>query len=100
MVGKPKSPNKLLAPRKKHTRKPYTVRDKETRGITYKEPAFIGSFWSDYNMDQVQAMTDQELMQAIDKFLDGFIARSIKRDRYWDFPIKEQYLRIASLPKK
>jgi hypothetical protein len=51
-------------------------------------------------MDQIQTMSDEEVMEAIDKFLDKLIARAIKNDKNWNFPILDQYLRIASLPKK
>lgn len=97
MVGRPKKPGSV--PKKVPLRK-NNVRTLETRGITYKEPAFIGSFWRDHTMDQIQNMTDEELMQTIDIFLDKLIARAIKNDKNWNFPILDQYLRIASLPKK
>ena len=51
-------------------------------------------------MDQIQNMSDEETNQTIETFLDNMIARAIKNDRLWDFPILDQYLRIASLPKK
>ena len=51
-------------------------------------------------MDQIQSMTDEELMQKIDEFLDQLIARGIKSNKNWDFPITPNYLRIAPLPKK
>jgi hypothetical protein len=97
MVGRPKDPRK--APKKAPLRK-NNVRTLETRGITYKEPAMIGSFWRDHTMDQIQAMSDEELIQTIDIFLDKLIARAIKNDRNWSFPILDAYLRIASLPRK
>ena len=97
MVGRPKKPGSI--PKKEPTRK-NKVRTLETRGITYKEPSIIGSFWRDHTMDQIQDMSDEELMQAIDIWLDKMVARALKNDKMWDFPIKEQYTRIASLPKK
>ena len=97
MVGRPKDPRK--APKKAPLRK-NKVRTLETRGITYKEPAFIGSFWRDHTMDQIQDMSDEEVIQTIDIFLDKLIARAIKNDRNWSFPILDAYLRIASLPRK
>jgi hypothetical protein len=97
MVGRPKKPGSI--PKKEPIRK-NKVRTLETRGITYKEPAIIGSFWRDHTMDQILNMTDEELMQAIDIFLDKLIARAINNDKKWDFPILDGYLRIASLPKK
>ena len=97
MVGRPKKPGSI--PKKAPTRK-NNVRPLETRGKTYKEPAMIGSFWRDYTMDQILNMTDEEVMEAINTHLDNMIARAIKNDKMWDFPILDGYLRIASLPKK
>ena len=97
MVGRPKKPGSV--PKKAPLRK-NNVRTLETRGITYKEPAFIGSFWRDHTMDEIESMTDEEVNQTIETFLDKMIARAIKNDRLWNFPILDQYLRIASLPKK
>jgi hypothetical protein len=45
-------------------------------------------------------MTDEELNQTIETFLNKLIARSIKNDKLWDFPVTDSYLRIASLPRK
>jgi hypothetical protein len=97
MVGRPKNPNR---PPKKAPIRKNNVRPLEERGKTYKEPAMIGSFWRDYTMDQILNMTDEEVMEVINKHLDGMIARAIKNDRMWDFPILDGYLRIASLPRK
>jgi hypothetical protein len=96
MVGRPnKSGNVKRVPIRKNK-----VRTLERRGISYKEPAIIGSFWRDHTMDQIQSMTDDEVIQTIDIFLDKLIARAIKNDKNWSFPILDAYLRIASLPKK
>ena len=97
MVGRPSKPGSV--PKKAPVRK-NKVRTLETRGITYKEPAMIGSFWRDHTMDQIQNMTDEELMQAIDTFLDGMIKRAIGYNKNWDYPILNGYLRIAPLTKK
>lgn len=97
MVGRPK---KLGSIPKRAPNKSYNVKTLELRGKTYKEPSMIGSFWRHHTMDQILAMSDEQVMQAIDKFLDDLIERAIKNDKNWDYPIKEQYLRIASLPKK
>jgi hypothetical protein len=97
MVGRPSKPGSI--PKKAPLRK-YKVKNLEPRGKTYKEPSMINSFWRKHTMDQIEDMTDEELIQAIDKFLDELIGRAIKNDRNWDFPILDAYLRIASLPKK
>lgn len=97
MVGRPKDSRK--APKKEPVRK-NNVRPLELRGKTYKEPVILGSFWRDHTMDQILNMSDEEVMEAINIHLDGMIARAIKNDKKWDFPILDAYLRIASLPKK
>jgi len=98
MAGRKRLPDHLLKyPRpgsKPRVRKEYNMRAVEERGITYKEPILIKSFWKDYTMDQVLNMTDEELIQAIDKYLDEFAARQIKNDKAWDFPIKPEYLTL------
>ena len=98
MAGRKKLPDHLLKyPRKgskPRQRAEYKIRAVEQRGITYKEPLLIKSFWKDYTMDQIQSMTDEEIMQAIDKYLDGFIFRQTKQDKAWDFPIRPEYLAI------
>lgn len=104
MAGRKKLPDHLLKyPRKgtnKGLRKPYKTRAVEQRGLTYKEPLIIKSFWQDYTMDQIQSMSDEEIMQAIDKYLEGFIYRQQKQDKLWDFPIRKEYLTIAPYQNK
>lgn len=101
MAGRKKLPDHLLKyPRKKPSQVKYKQREAEQRGITYKEPLLIKNFWKDYKMDQIQSMSDEEILQAIDKYLDGFIYRQQKRDKLWDFPIKPEYLAIAPYSKK
>lgn len=98
MAGRKKLPDdQLKRPRKgskPRVRSEYKMREAEQRGITYKEPIIIKSFWKDYNMDKVMAMSDEELIQAIDKYLDGFVYRQEKANKFWDFPIKKEYLAI------
>lgn len=98
MPGRKKLPDHLLKyPRpgsKPRKRAEYNMKVVEPRGITYKEPLMIKSFWKSHSMDQVQNMTDEELIQAIDKFLEGFIYRQTKMTKGWDFPIKPEYLSI------
>ena len=96
MVGRPNKSGKVKKPPIRKNK----VRTLETRGITYKEPVLIGSFWRDHTMDQIQAMTDEQVNETIETFLEKMIARAIKNDRLWSFPITDSYIRIASLPKK
>jgi hypothetical protein len=44
-------------------------------------------------------MSDEQLIQAIDKYLDGFVKRQVKQNKLWDFPIRPEYLTIASRDK-
>ena len=98
MPGRKKKPDhELKYPRKgskPRVRGEYNMKAVETRGITYKEPLMIKSFWKSHTMDQIQNMSDEELIQAIDKFMDGFIYRQTKGKKGWDFPIKPEYLAI------
>jgi len=97
MVGRPRRSGSI--PKKVPLRK-NNVKTIEPRGKTSKEPSLIGSFWRNHTMNQIENMTDKEVIDTIDIFLDKMIARAIKNDRLWDFPISDAYLRIASLPKK
>lgn len=98
MAGRKKLPDHLLKnPRpgsKPRVRKEYNLKAVEPRGITYKEPLIIKSFWKEYGMNQIEQMSDEELSQAIDKFLEGFIYRQKKMKKDWDFPIRPEYLAI------
>lgn len=98
MPGRKKLPDHLLKyPRqgsKPRVRKEYNLKAVEPRGITYKEPLMIKSFWKEYGMNQIEQMTDEELNEAIEKFMDGFIYRQKKQKKDWDFPIKPEYLSI------
>jgi hypothetical protein len=44
-------------------------------------------------MDQVMAMTPEELDQAIDKFIDDFAYRQTKNNKRWDFPLLQIHTR-------
>ncbi len=95
-MGRKRLPDdQLKYPRKGSSNKIYNIKAVEPRGKTYKEPVIIKSFWQNHTMDQVIAMSDEEIMQAIDKYLEGFIHRQKKVNKHWDFPIKPEYLAIA-----
>jgi hypothetical protein len=98
MAGRKKLPDHLLKnPRpgsKPRVRKEYNLKAVEPRGITYREPWIIKSFWKEYGMNQIEQMSDEELSQAIDKFLEEFIYRQKKQKKDWDFPIRAEYLAI------
>ena len=67
-------------------RAPYNTKPVELRGFAGKEPRMVKSFWTTYNMDQVIAMTPEELDIAIDKYLEDFAYRQIKNDKRWNWP--------------
>ena len=73
----------------------YKPRQMEQKGITYKEPIMIKSFWSEHTIDQIQSMSDDELNETVDNFMNKFIDRQMKRNIFWNFPIESEYLRIA-----
>jgi hypothetical protein len=101
MAGRKRLPDHLLKyPRKGSSEKEYNIRPVEQRGITYKEPVIIKSFWKEYSMDQIMSMSDEEIIEAVDRYLDEFIHRQNKRDKQWNFPIKIEYLAIAPYNKK
>ena len=98
MAGRKKLPDHLLKYPRKGTRirkrKEYNMKAVEQRGITYKEPILIKSFWKEYTMDQVIIMSDDEIIQAIDKYIDEFAKRQLKINKQWDFPLKDEYLAL------
>jgi len=74
-------------------RAPYKTKPVEPRGFAGQEPRMIKSFWSTYTMDQVIAMTPEELDVAIDKYLDDFAHRQIKNDKRWNWPTLQVHSR-------
>jgi hypothetical protein len=104
MAGRKRLPDHLLkAPRKgegPRKRAPYNIKPEEERGKQGPEPLVIKSFWKEYSMNQIEAMTDEEIMQAIDKSLDDFEARSKKHNKDWDWPIEKKMLAIDPNVKK
>ena len=101
MAGrKKKDPRYLIRKPEEKKRDPYNTRPIEMRGVKGREPRVIKAFWKDYTMDEVIAMTDEELIQAIDKCLDQFQARQIKYDKQWSWPINKEMLAIAPYEKK
>ena len=100
MPGRKKLPDHMLKYPRKVVKNKFKQRAVEQRGISYKEPLIIKGFWKDYTMDQIQSMSDDELIQAIDKYLEGFIYRQIKGNKQWDFPMRDEYLTIAPYKKQ
>lgn len=101
MAGRKKLPDHLLKnPRRPKPQKQYNIREPEKRGQQRREPRAILAFWREYTMDQVQAMTDQEIIQAIDKCLNEFEARQLLYNKKWEWPINKDMLTIAPYEKK
>lgn len=73
-------------PANRGKRAPYNRKPVEPRGFVGKEPRVVKSFWATYTMDQVIAMTPEELDLAVDTFLDEFAYRQIKNDKRWNWP--------------
>lgn len=67
----------------------------EKRGLTRESPLFK-DFWCNYTMDQVIAMTPEELDQAIDVSLDKYIARRIKQEKNWNFPDLTDFRKVRN----
>lgn len=67
----------------------YNVKPAEPRGWSkeLQEPRMVRSFWTVHTMDQIQAMTPEELDIAIDKFIEDFASRQTKNNKRWDFPL-------------
>lgn len=102
MAGRKKLPDHLLKnPRRgPRVRADYNVKPEETRGKKGPEPIVIKSFWKEYTMDQIQAMTDEEIMQAIDQSLESFKKRQLLYNKGWDWPIEKKMLAIDPNIKK
>lgn len=104
MPGRKKLPDHLLKnPRRgPKIRNPYNIKPLEQRGLKKagSEPNVVKSFWKEHSMDQIEQMTDEEIIQAIDKYLDVFIDRQKKQNPTWDFPINPKMLAIDPNWKK
>jgi Mg2+/Co2+ transporter CorB len=50
------------------------------------EPVVVKSFWRKYNEEQIQAMSDEEVMQIVDAHLEQYILGWQKRNKNKDLP--------------
>jgi hypothetical protein len=50
------------------------------------EPTVVKSFWRKYSEEQIQAMTDEEVMQIVDAHLEQYIFHWKKRNPNKDLP--------------
>jgi|Laugrefa1bdmlbdn_1035148.scaffolds.fasta_scaffold02070_9 hypothetical protein len=81
-------------PANRGKRAPYNRKPVEPRGFGGSEPRVVKSFWTIYSMDQVIAMTQEELDSAIDTFLDQFAYRQIKNDKRWNWPTLQVHVDV------
>jgi hypothetical protein len=50
------------------------------------EPTVVKSFWRKYSEEQIQEMTDEEVMQIVDAHLEQYIFHWQKRNKGKDLP--------------
>lgn len=90
--GRPRKFTASAPKEKRSKRGPYNRKPIESRGLYGREPRVIKSFWTENTMDQVLAMTQEELDLVIDKYLDEFANRQIKNDKRWNWPILQVHV--------
>lgn len=88
MAGRKKKPDsqKLYKESRSKREKPYNYKKVEDRGLVGRENAVVKSFWKEYTMDQVLAMTPEQLDIEIDLSIDRFVERQFKWNKHWNFP--------------
>jgi len=50
------------------------------------EPVIVKSFWRKYNEEELNSMTDEQVMQLIDSHVETFMDSWQKRNKGKDFP--------------
>jgi len=72
------------------------------------EPVVVKSFWRKYNEEQIQAMSDEEVMQIVDAHLEQYIMGWQKRNKGKDLPdlakstiadVRNKRTKISKAPK-
>ena len=72
------------------------------------EPVIMKSFWRKYNEEQLNSMTDEEVMQLIDSHVETFMDSWQKRNKGKDFPdlakgtiadVRNKRTKISKAPK-
>jgi hypothetical protein len=66
-------------------RKPYNVREPETRGKTYQETSIVKSFWIRHKMEEVEHLSKEELDAFIDKFYEVYEEEQIKHNPRFEY---------------
>jgi hypothetical protein len=68
------------------TRTPYKVKEIEKRGKPEYELKLHKTFWKDNKMADVEFLSEKELDEFIDKWMEVYEARRIKEDKNWWYP--------------
>lgn len=50
------------------------------------EAGILSRFYKKNPIDKIQEMSDEEIIQAIDAYLDRYISLKLKKDPTWNFP--------------
>lgn len=58
----------------------------ENRGKIGKEMKVVGSFWKSHSMDEIHAMTPEDLDKLIDEWLLKFEELQRSRNKSWWYP--------------
>lgn len=59
---------------------------KDISGKVSKEPPLISAFWKVHKVSDMMLLTIEEVDQAIDQWMEEYVARRIKIDKNWNFP--------------
>lgn len=87
----------------------FYLANKESKKMTKQyEPVVVKSFWRKYNEEQIQAMSDEEVMQIVDAHLEQYIVGWQKRNKGKDLPdlakstiadVRNKRTKISKAPK-
>jgi hypothetical protein len=67
-------------------RKPYNKKKLEMRGKPEYELKTLSAFWRDHKMHEVEFLSEKELDEFIDKWLEVYEARRLKENINWWYP--------------
>ena len=85
MAGRPKKASSVYK-EKRSKRAPYKRKQVDTSGKTGPEYIVQKSFWTENKMTDIITLSSEELDLLIDNFLEAFVTRQIKGNKYWNFP--------------
>lgn len=84
--GRPRTAAAKPYKEKRSKRAPYNRKKVDETGKTGPEYVVQKSFWTEHKVSDMMNITGEELDQTIDKFMDAFIARQLKGNKFWNFP--------------